>query len=77
MLKVQAAQDQQRHLIEEKKRQDIRDNVRQKAIESMAEKDRMREINKQREEEHRNATRKRYLDDQKQAAEFDQMQRDQ
>ena len=37
----------------------------------MAEKDRMREINKQRDEEHRNATRKRYLDDQKQAADFE------
>jgi len=47
------------------KRKNIREAVKQKAKESIEEKERLKEINKLREEETREEHRRRYLDEQK------------
>lgn len=73
MMRVQAQFDHQRHATEEKKRSEIRQNVRQKAKESIEEKEKLREMNKVREEDQRNDERRRYLDEQRAAADFKQM----
>ena len=76
VMEAQARRDAQRHMTEEKKRQDIRENVRQKAKESIEEKERLKEGNRLKEEEQRKVEKQRYLDGQRQQAEFQKQQRD-
>jgi len=64
-------------LTEEKKRQEIRESVKQKAIESIQEKERLVELSKAKEEEQREVARKRYINDQREEENFKKLQKHQ
>lgn len=64
-------------MTEEKKRQEIRESVKQKAIESIQEKERLVELSKAKEEEQREVARKRYINDQREEENFKKLQKHQ